>query len=83
MYGATKAAVIGLTKAMAADFVTDKIRFNCVCPGTYVNSLNRQIRYALLKNEFVKGKVLFGISSHVDVIPCTLKFAWSFKDRGV
>ncbi|KAK3096432.1 hypothetical protein FSP39_000054 [Pinctada imbricata] len=34
VYGATKAAVIGLTKAMAADFVTDQIRCNCVCPGT-------------------------------------------------
>lgn len=34
VYGATKAAVIGLTKAMAADFVSEKIRFNCICPGT-------------------------------------------------
>ncbi|KAK7497292.1 hypothetical protein BaRGS_00011586 [Batillaria attramentaria] len=34
VYGATKAAVIGLTKSMAADFVQHKLRFNCVCPGT-------------------------------------------------
>ena len=33
-YGATKAAVIGLTKAVAADFVTRGIRCNAVCPGT-------------------------------------------------
>ncbi|MBJ7539379.1 SDR family oxidoreductase [Marinomonas transparens] len=33
-YGATKAAVIGLTKGIAADFVKQGIRCNCVCPGT-------------------------------------------------
>ena len=34
VYGATKAAVIGLTKAVAADFITQGIRCNAVCPGT-------------------------------------------------
>ncbi|RVT81864.1 SDR family oxidoreductase [Rhodobacteraceae bacterium CCMM004] len=34
VYGATKAAVIGLTKAIAADFVTQGIRCNAICPGT-------------------------------------------------
>ncbi|KVC67910.1 SDR family oxidoreductase [Burkholderia stagnalis] len=33
-YGATKAAVIGLTKAVAADFVEQRIRCNAICPGT-------------------------------------------------
>lgn len=33
-YGMTKAAVIGLTKAVAADFVTQGIRCNAICPGT-------------------------------------------------
>jgi 2-keto-3-deoxy-L-fuconate dehydrogenase len=33
-YGATKAAVIGLTKAVAADYVTRGLRCNALCPGT-------------------------------------------------
>lgn len=34
VYGATKAAVAGLTRAVAADFVGRGIRCNCICPGT-------------------------------------------------
>ena len=34
IYGLSKAAVIGLTKSVAVDFVKEGIRCNCICPGT-------------------------------------------------
>jgi 2-keto-3-deoxy-L-fuconate dehydrogenase len=41
-YGASKAAVIGLTKSVAADFVTRGIRCNAICPGTVESPSLRQ-----------------------------------------
>jgi 2-keto-3-deoxy-L-fuconate dehydrogenase len=44
VYGASKAAVIGLTKAVAADFITRGIRCNAICPGTVASpSLEERI----------------------------------------
>jgi len=44
VYGATKAAVIGLTKAVAIDFITKGVRCNCICPGTVQSpSLDQRI----------------------------------------
>lgn len=42
VYGATKAAVIGMTKAVAADFVAKGIRCNAICPGTVESPSLRQ-----------------------------------------
>ena len=45
VYGATKAAVIGLTKAVAADFIKKGIRANAICPGTIQSpSLDERIK---------------------------------------
>jgi 2-keto-3-deoxy-L-fuconate dehydrogenase len=42
VYGTTKAAVIGMTKSVAADFVTKNIRCNAICPGTVESPSLRQ-----------------------------------------
>lgn len=57
-YGATKAAVIGMTKAVAADFVQQGIRCNAICPGTVESpSLQDRMRaqgdYETARAEFV------------------------------
>jgi 2-keto-3-deoxy-L-fuconate dehydrogenase len=45
IYGASKAAVIGLTKSVAIDFATKGIRCNTVCPGTVDSpSLQQRLR---------------------------------------
>ena len=45
VYGATKAGVIGLTKSIAADFVSKGIRANAICPGTVESpSLDQRLR---------------------------------------
>ena len=47
VYGASKAAVIGLTKAVAADFIKQGVRCNAICPGTVESpSLGHRIREA-------------------------------------
>jgi 2-keto-3-deoxy-L-fuconate dehydrogenase len=45
VYSATKAAIIGLTKSVAADFVTSGVRCNAICPGTVdTPSLHQRLR---------------------------------------
>ena len=61
VYGATKAAVIGLTKAVAIDFIKKGIRCNAICPGT-VHSPSWEQRVRELGKEvggFEKAHELF------------------------
>lgn len=57
-YGATKAAVIGFTKALASDYVSQSIRCNAICPGTVQSpSLDERLKatgdYDKAKAEFI------------------------------
>ncbi len=52
-YGASKAAVIGMTKAIAADYVGQGIRCNAICPGT-VESPSLQARIASQAEKYEK-----------------------------
>jgi 2-keto-3-deoxy-L-fuconate dehydrogenase len=55
VYGTTKAAVIGLTKSVAADFVSKGIRCNAICPGT-VESPSLKGRIAMQADKYGKSQ---------------------------
>ncbi len=57
-YGATKAAVIGLTKAVAIDFIRQGIRCNAICPGT-VQSPSLEGRIHALPGSYDENRANF------------------------
>jgi 2-keto-3-deoxy-L-fuconate dehydrogenase len=58
VYGASKAAVIGLTKSVAADFITQGIRCNAICPGT-VQSPSLEERINALPGSYDENRAAF------------------------
>lgn len=73
-YGATKGAVIGLTKAIAADFVKDGIRCNTLCPGTIETpSLQERINTATdpaqAKKDFIARQPMGRLGTVDDLTP--------------
>lgn len=71
-YSASKAAVIGLTKSVAADFVTRGIRCNAICPGTVDSpSLQERLRatgdYEAARSAFVARQPMGRIGSPEEV----------------
>jgi 2-keto-3-deoxy-L-fuconate dehydrogenase len=72
VYGVTKAGVIGMTKAIAADFVTKGIRCNAVCPGTVESpSLNDRMRatgdYEAARKAFIARQPMGRIASAEEI----------------
>jgi len=72
IYGTTKAAILGLTKSVAADFVTRGIRCNAICPGTVDSpSLHDRLRatgdYEKAMKEFVARQPMGRIGSPEEI----------------
>ena len=73
-YGTTKAAVIGLTKAVAADFVKQGLRCNALCPGTVdTPSLRQRINAApdpaQAERDFIARQPMGRLASVDDIAP--------------
>jgi len=80
VYTATKAAVVGMTKAIAADFVTQGIRCNAICPGTVDSpSLQGRMRamgdYEAARASFVSRQPMGRIAAPTEVAALALYLA--------
>ena len=80
VYGASKAAVIGLTKAIAMDFVAKGIRCNAICPGTVETpSLDDRMRaqgdYAAARQAFIARQPMGRIGTPEEIASLALYLA--------
>ncbi|MDN7132787.1 SDR family oxidoreductase [Halomonas sp. MC140] len=76
-YGTTKAAVIGMTKSIAADYVTQGIRCNALCPGTVdTPSLQGRIASAAdpvqAKKDFISRQPMGRLATIDDITPAII-----------
>ncbi len=79
-YGATKAAVIGLTKSLAADFVKDGLRANALCPGTVdTPSLRGRIASSAdpiqAEKDFIARQPMGRLATVADITPMVVYLA--------
>lgn len=82
VYGTTKAAVIGLTKSVAADFVAQGIRCNAICPGTVDTPslherINAQADPALARKNFIARQPLGRLAEANEIAPLVVFLASS------
>ncbi|MCY1128137.1 SDR family oxidoreductase [Frigidibacter sp. RF13] len=87
VYGATKAAVIGLTKSIAADFVKQGLRCNALCPGTVdTPSLRGRIAQAAdplqAEKDFIARQPMGRLATVEDISPMVV-FLLSAESRFV
>jgi 2-keto-3-deoxy-L-fuconate dehydrogenase len=87
VYGTTKAAVIGLTKAIAADYVARGIRCNAVCPGTVDSpSLQDRLRaqgdYEAARAAFVARQPIGRIGTPEEIADLVLYLATASYTTG-
>ncbi|SHO65520.1 2-keto-3-deoxy-L-fuconate dehydrogenase [Pseudoxanthobacter soli DSM 19599] len=87
VYGVTKAAVIGLTKAVAADYVSKGIRVNAICPGTVDSpSLQQRLReqgdYEAARAAFVARQPIGRIGSPEEIADLALYLATATYTTG-
>ena len=84
VYGTTKAAVIGLTKSVAIDFITKGIRCNCICPGTVqspsleqrLHTLGEQLGgYEEARKQFIARQPMGRIASAEEIAALTVYLA--------
>lgn len=80
LYGASKAAVIGLTKSVAADFVARGVRCNAVCPGTVdTPSLQERINVfddpAQARRDFVARQPMGRLAQAHEIAPLVVFLA--------
>lgn len=79
-YCAAKAALVGLTKAMAVDHSPHGIRINCICPGTIetpmvTRLIENHVDPQAMKNEFLQRRLTAYLGSSEDVAEAALYFA--------
>jgi 2-keto-3-deoxy-L-fuconate dehydrogenase len=80
VYGASKAALIGLTRSVAVDFVKDRIRCNVICPGTVQSpSLDQRLAAtgdaAKARAEFVSRQPMGRIATAEEIAELALYLA--------
>lgn len=86
-YGVTKAAVIGLTKSVAADFVAHGVRCNAICPGTVESPslqqrLSAQGDYEAARAAFVARQPIGRIGTPEEIAALVLHLAQATYTTG-